>query len=246
MVRVVWSSLFKNYATSYPHIFLLEKPLERYTGRELEYCVLRWRRVVLNWVREDEAPVRRKLESSEKAFKTFLIPGGRWLLVGSMDGLVQCFDLDAPSFIPAVLVPSQFDPNYYANHTMAVEIDLEAKSFTFNLALVITTVPRRTALGRLHSPRKIQVWRVTLDEGDHDGVQGFSSRCLCDFSEDREGISGCFSISLRGTKLAYFIKHQNTGLYTTVVDWSRVQDSSDVARQVFMETERAVRSPAII
>ena len=246
MARTVWASLFKNYATSYPHIFLLEKPLVRYTGREMEHSILRWRHVVLNWVREDKAPVRRKLQSSEKAFKTFLIPGGRWLLVGSMDGLVQCFDLEAPSLIPAVLVPSQFDANYYANHTMAVEIDADAKIFTFNLALVITTIPRRTALGRLTSSRKIQVWRMTLDKGDHDEVQGFSSRCLCDFSEDREGISGCFTISLRGTKLAYFINHQNTCLYTTIVDWTRLEDSPDVARQVFMETERAVRSPAII
>jgi len=133
---------------SHPHIFRLDKPLESYSGHELENYILRWKRVQLNWVAGEVPILSRMFQTPEKTSNACLLPGGRRLLMGSMGGLVYYFDLGTPEPTPAVLVCSQIEPTHRAGHSMAIEIDVEATGITFDLALVVTTWNRVSMVGR--------------------------------------------------------------------------------------------------
>jgi len=174
----------------------------------LEHYTLRWQRVAINWVKEDDAVIpQRKFEIPDRAYSIYLFPGGRWLLAATMDGSVQYFDLDTHAPRPAILIPPQLGPTYEVRPCMEVDIDAKATTLTFDLALVMAadTIHIRGRPGS--SLRKIQIWKVSLDFDEQDRAVGFTSRCLCDFSEDRPG--ACYSVSLRDSRLAYCVDYNS-------------------------------------
>lgn len=55
-----------------------------------------------------EATSLRRRELSNMTPGSFcLLPGGRWLLVGSSGGAVYCYDLDCPNFTSSCLIEAQ-------------------------------------------------------------------------------------------------------------------------------------------
>ena len=174
----------------------------------MEHYTLRWQRVAINWVKGDDAVIpQQEFEIPDRAYSIYLFPGGRWLLAATMDGSVQYFDLDTHAPRPAILIPPQLGPTYEVRPCMEVDIDAKATTLTFDLALVMAadTIHIRGRPGS--SLRKIQIWKVSLDFDEQDRAVGFTSRCLCDFSEDRPG--ACYSVSLRDSRLAYCVDYNS-------------------------------------
>ena len=206
----------------------------------MEHYILRWQRVAINWVKEDDAVIpQQEFEIPDRAYSIYLFPGGRWLLAATMDGSVQYFDLDTHTPRPAILIPPQLGPTYEVRPRMEVDIDAKAATLTFDPALVMAadTIHIRGRPGS--SLRKIQIWKVSLDFDERDRAVGFTSRCLCDFSEDRPG--ACYSVSLRDTRLAYCVDYNSPpeAGRTTVLHVGG--DITGITKQIYSENFQPVR-----
>src|SRR6266511_1531986 len=114
MARSVWLALVKWYTASIePRPLWPEKPLAKHTARELEHLILCWKSGKAGFsVNELDSVIQNQRhfflpESSNDC--TYLVPGGRWFLVGTRCGSVQVFDLDPPTTTTFTLVPTPFD-----------------------------------------------------------------------------------------------------------------------------------------
>jgi len=195
--------------------------------------------VAINWAKEDDDVIpHREFETPVRVYAIYLFPGGRWLLTANMDGSVQYFDLDTDTPRPAILIPPQLAHTYEVYPCMVVEIDVKAPTLTFNLALVMIAKPFQISERLGNSLRKVQVWKVSLDFDEQDRAVGFTSQCLCNFSENHQGI--CYSISLRGSRLAYCIDYGNLpeAGRTTVLHIGG--DIPGITKQMYTETFRPV------
>ncbi len=131
--RPVWLSLVQWYsATVQPRPFLLEKPLDLYTDRELEYLVLKWQSGRAGY--KLAQPKERKLSIPEDyLLSVHLVEGGRWLLFGARDGSVKHHDLDAPGETSEAVTfaPTHFDENANTIVQLSLDMDPDAEYMTF-------------------------------------------------------------------------------------------------------------------
>jgi len=128
------------FDTIQPRTFWLEKPLDLYTDRELEYINLRARTAVLALTQ----PKERALSTPETYLQSaHLLPGGRWLLFGARDGSVKYYDLNSLGEISeaVILVPSHFEQGANTLVRLPVEMDYDAAYLTFNLGVMNWRLP---------------------------------------------------------------------------------------------------------
>lgn len=132
---MVWISQYRQYIAERICRPRLDEPLESYSVPELEQWVLLRRSADVGWKSEDIKLTRSRWVKQEEIGGTCIIPGGRWLLVGSY-GSVTVYDLDASNLVerPLILQDAQHKQRI---DRMAIEIDSEQQSpyLTFTLAL---------------------------------------------------------------------------------------------------------------
>jgi hypothetical protein len=202
-------TLVKRYsATVYPRPFCLEKPLDLYTGRELEHLILRWQKARACWIltRYQDIPILRQFSSPQKSPNcVHLVEGGRWLLVGMTSGSVVYYDLNSPKIVPVTLVPMPFDYEEPTEILLSVDMDLDSEYLKFNLGIITRRMPDGTNLEPTQSPRYfrfIQIWQVTSNVDSKTGeAQGLQAEQLACFPEEHRNY--CASFRIRGRHVAY-------------------------------------------
>jgi len=236
LARPVWLSLVQWYSdTVQPRPFWIEKPLDLYTDRELEYLILRWQSGKDGHVLVQ--PKKLPLSIPEDYMQSAqLLPGGRWLLFGARDGSVEYHDLNSPCEISlaVTLVPSQFDQNANAIVLLSVDMDPDAEYMTFNLGIMKwRLLPFHGDPDYPNFPRYarwIEVSRVTTYWDEDGQVKGLRAERLACFRE--EYLCGYESFTLRGRHVAYSLYSfemsitLGEGDNIAIVDWTLVDSTS--------------------
>lgn len=141
--KSIWLGLF--YASNASHSrspLRLERPMELYTSRELEYLVLRRSsaRIIRQRRTELFPPLTCRFPIDDLYVGALiLITGGRWLLTASATGSVWYYDLDARAPVKRLLIPEQMEYLHgFSNGVrMVVDIDNKSSLLSFNLAMVM-------------------------------------------------------------------------------------------------------------
>ena len=237
-------------ATVHPRQLWLEKPLDRYTTPELQHLVLRWRSIRTGWVANQlTTPLCQQQhflseQSTPHISCVYLVEGGRWLLVGTQDGAIQYYDLNANNIFATTLIPSLFSGRR-TDVRISVDMDASAESLTFHLATMLR-VQEHDDLEYHHSThvRWIQVWRITSDV-DFDGRMVLKSEFKASFPEEYG--STCLSFRLRGQQVAYclFYSDQAAGPFITghqiiVVNWTICNTTSIYYTRKIVSTKGTV------
>jgi len=237
LARPVWLSLVQWYSdTIQPRPFWLEKPLDLYTDRELEYLILRWQSARAAG-RGPMQPMELPLSIPENYLQSaHLLPGGRWLLFGTNDGSVKYHDLNSHRKISeaVTLVPSQFDQDANTTVLLSVDMDSDAEYMTFNLGIMKW---RLFPLGGdpdypnfPHYARWIEVSRITSYWDENGLVEGLHAERLACFRE--EYMCGYKSFTLRGRHVAYSLYSfkpsitMGEGDNVAIVDWTLPDSTS--------------------
>ena len=130
----MWISQYHQYVAQRMRLARLEKPLDSYSAAELERWVLVRRSADIGWRREDMKYSRNRWVSQWHVSSAFLVPGGRWLLVGCVDGSMTTYDLDAATLTGRQLIPrdDQCEPKL-----LSIDIDSPNQSpdLTFTMAV---------------------------------------------------------------------------------------------------------------
>lgn len=116
------------------HQSRLEESLDSYSAADLEQWILLRKSADLGWRREDLNYTRiRKIE--DPVFGgMFLIPGGRWLLVGGRRGSMLAYDLNASPITKTALIPEDLDKQFI--DFIAIDrLETPGQNFTFNMAV---------------------------------------------------------------------------------------------------------------
>ena len=68
---------------------------------------------------------------------TFLVPGGRWLLVGGEDGGMKVYDLDSPTMTgrPLIIRDDQDEPQPIDLISIDLDSSKQSPNLTFTMAL---------------------------------------------------------------------------------------------------------------
>lgn len=113
----------------------LEAPINTYSASELEHWVTFRISADAGWSSPHVTkPTFTRFIEQRTAFGLCIVPGGRWLLTGSRDGLVTAYDLDSPKPKGVVLVRlSKFDAILH----ISVEIDDQAPYLRFTMAVTM-------------------------------------------------------------------------------------------------------------
>ncbi|GLB35517.1 hypothetical protein LshimejAT787_0210820 [Lyophyllum shimeji] len=155
----VWRSQLQRYLSRHRYTPRLESPLAAFSASDLERWVTQRISADAGWKSSNTTkPTRTRYIRDHTASGVCLVPGGRWLLVGSDDGSVAAYDLDRDS---ATLdddgrflfqLPDRREVNY-----ICVDVDEDAPSLAFNVALspAWQDADSEKALS-------IHVWRVSL------------------------------------------------------------------------------------
>ena len=88
----------------------------------------------VGWRSEGTNFIRDRWVSQSDIESSYFVPGGRWLLVGALDGSMTAYDLDATTIQGRPLIA----PNHQvAIHYIAIDIDSPKQSpnLTFTMAL---------------------------------------------------------------------------------------------------------------
>lgn len=114
----------------------LEEPLQSCSTLELEQWVLVRRSADIGWRCENMKYRRNRWIKRWNSITGYLVPGGRWFLVGGEDGSMTAYDLDATVITGTPLIPrdAQDEPVRY----IAIDIGVPKQSpnRTFNLAVL--------------------------------------------------------------------------------------------------------------
>jgi len=138
-VRAVWISQYYQYVAQRMHSVRLEEPLDSYSAQELERWVLVRRSADVGWRREDMKCSRNRWVTQKDIGCTYLVPGGRWLLVGGLDGSVTAYDLDASSITGRPLTPPDDQDKRQPICRIVIDIDSpdQSPNLTFTMALSV-------------------------------------------------------------------------------------------------------------
>ena len=237
LARPVWLSLVQWYSdTIQPRPFWLEKPLDLYTDRELEYLILRWQSA-RGGIRVLTQPKELPLSIPEDYLQSVhLLPGGRWLLFAARDGSVKYHDLNSHREISeaVTLVPSQFDKDANTIVVLSVDMDPDSEYMIFNLGIMKWRLPPLD--GDPDYPnfpryaRWIEVSRITSYWDENGQVKGLRAERLACFRE--EYLCSYGSFTLRGHHVAYSLysieicSSLGDGENIAVVDWTLPDSTS--------------------
>ncbi|KAF9049119.1 hypothetical protein BJ165DRAFT_1593058 [Panaeolus papilionaceus] len=151
------------------------RPLDTYTSAELEEIFLCWKRTSLLWPRPDYSldDLRTRIitptSSIQRCNQLILLPGGRWLLMSTIDASVLYIDLASKQPRHTTLIPPQVSSGHRRTTNLqrsriSVNVRPEAgtpPSFTFAHAVLLkdSEIPDDQEL-------TISVWEVrcTLDQ----------------------------------------------------------------------------------
>ena len=138
--REVWIGQYYQYVAQHVRMARLEEPLYSCSAEELERWVLLRRSADVGWMSEDVKFTQKRRINRRDVGKglvggVFLVPGGRWLLIGGVDGSVAACDIDASTLrvIPLIL------PDEHRQCVIFIVIDMKSAkqcpNLTFTMAL---------------------------------------------------------------------------------------------------------------
>jgi len=136
-----------NAAHSWSPLFL-ERPMDLYSSKEIEYLVMRRESEEIKRKTQDTLTpaLTRRLPIDNFGIGTLtLINGGRWLLTVSFCGSVSYYDLDMKNPVKMLLIPKIREQDHSGSFNavaMAVDMD-DSAMLTFNLALYLGRVGDR-------------------------------------------------------------------------------------------------------
>ncbi|KAF8804487.1 hypothetical protein BYT27DRAFT_6689902 [Phlegmacium glaucopus] len=132
----VWLGQYHQYIAQHMRLARLEEPLNSYSAQELERWVLVRRSADVGWTCMDLKFSRKRWIKHQVVGSSYLVPGGRWLLVGGRDSSVTTYDLDASIALGMPLIPRDDQERQPVIH-IAVDIDSPKQSpnLTFTMAL---------------------------------------------------------------------------------------------------------------
>lgn len=142
----VWKNQYRQYVAETIRPPRLEEPLELYSAADLEQWVLRRRSANLGWKRPDTPYTRIREIESKDVGGVYIVPGGRWLLVGDQGGSLLAYDLDAPLITKNVIIPQDAE-NQQAE---VIAIDVEPETQGQNLAFTVAVSPTLPSSELLH------------------------------------------------------------------------------------------------
>lgn len=119
----------------------LERPICLYTIEELENLVVRAVKLEDVWTSANPTPVRRtQLRRPDASSIQQLLPGGRWLLLGTSDAAdgIDYFDLDEKEPKPRPLILPEDIVGKGDIAELAIDIQENVSLLTFELALLST------------------------------------------------------------------------------------------------------------
>ena len=138
--REVWIGQYHQYVAQHVRTARLEEPLYSYSAEELERWVLLRRSADVGWMSEDvKFTQKRQINlrdiGKDRVGGVFLVPGGRWLLAGGVDGSVVACDIDASTLRVIPLIP----PDEDRQRAQFIAIDMKSAkqcpNLTFTMAL---------------------------------------------------------------------------------------------------------------
>lgn len=136
-----------NAAHSWSPLFL-ERPMDFYSSKELEYLVMRRENEEIKRKTQNalSPALTRRLPIDNSGIGTLtLINGGRWLLTVSFCGSVSYYDLDMKNPVKMLLIPKIREQDHSGSfNAVAMAVDMEDSAvLTFNLALYLERVGDR-------------------------------------------------------------------------------------------------------
>ena len=141
-MRDVWVSQYRQFVEKRLPSVRLEGPLESYSAEELERWVLVRRSADVGWRSEGTKFTRNRLVSQSDSQSSYFVPGGRWLLVGSLDGSMTVYDLDAATISGRPLIaPDDQLPIHY----IAIDIDSPKQSPNLTFTMALSSLQSRTS-----------------------------------------------------------------------------------------------------
>ncbi|KDR66907.1 hypothetical protein GALMADRAFT_258797 [Galerina marginata CBS 339.88] len=233
--KIIWVHFFLLHEQSMSGMPRLDRPIELYESRELERLFLRSESLDLVCRATGKKLPRKFNIPTKQAECVHLVEGGRWLLVVTRTGSVEYYDLDAESITGAPLIPNQIGGHPESEIRMSIDMDENAPTLSFNLALSLIPPRPRSRLAPSSDPdtfdsQKIQVWRISLVIQDQTGRSiGLSASRLASFPLDLEVLS-VETLSLLGTHVAFYSDCSVTKWtgcsYYIIVEWTRTKDDS--------------------
>ncbi|KAG6918590.1 hypothetical protein DXG01_013393 [Tephrocybe rancida] len=127
----VWQRQLRQYIGRHKQSARLEAPLDTFSAPELEEWVTRRVSADAGWESAHRRPtgIRKITRGMTRAY---LVPGGRWLLIGTGDGSLLAYDLDAPGVQGRLLLQI---PSSRKIESMCISIDTESPTFGFKIAV---------------------------------------------------------------------------------------------------------------
>lgn len=173
---------------------------------------------------------------------TYLVPGGRWLLVGGRDGSVTAYDLDASTITGRPLIPRDDQEKPQPVHHISIDVDSpnQTSNLTFTMALSaavhfcetcnICDTIYITNLSPASSPfpLKIHFWQVMLT-GHSTEAQLTASQLRSIQAHDTSYIPG---VAMRGNIYARIHARQDLS-YIEVFDWEQSTSSAHCKTIIF-------------
>ena len=138
--REVWIGQYHQYVAQHVCTARLEESLYSYSAEELERWVLLRRSADVGWISEDVKFTRKRQISlqdigMDHVGEVFLVPGGRWLLVGGLDGSVVACDIDASTLRVTPLIPPDEDRQWVEFIAIDMKPAKQCSNLTFTMAL---------------------------------------------------------------------------------------------------------------
>ena len=135
--REVWIGQYHQYVAQHVLTARIEEPLYSYSAEELERWVLLRRSADVGWMSEDvKFTQKRQINLRDnRVGGVFLVPGGRWLLIGGVNGSVVACDIDASTLRVIPLIPP--DEDRQRVHLIAIDMKpaKQCPNLTFTMAL---------------------------------------------------------------------------------------------------------------
>jgi hypothetical protein len=218
--RPLWAYLFNRLSIELMAPPLLERPINVYTGDELEQIVLRRISSEVRWASEQPPRTRSvPMDCDELKGARLLLEGGRWLLksLRKHPSRVYAYDLDNPlSQKPKCIIDLQTGthPQIWR---MAADVDRNESDLTFNLCIVPSCYGN---YDNLNSPTMalgdIHIYRLTLD--------GFGSEATLKAQKIKtldKGLQvGSRIVSLQGRYLARCLRSSKPRYFCIeILDW---------------------------
>ncbi|RDB18718.1 hypothetical protein Hypma_014706 [Hypsizygus marmoreus] len=229
----VWCSQYRLYVAQRPFPLHLEEPLESYTAAELERWMLLRISADLGWESDDTKLTRTSQFKQKEVTGIFLVPGGRWLLVGSENGSVMAYDMDAPTVAPKLLIPPETLQDQQPVYNMSISQDLSSSKLTFTLSLSpCAQYANSLLLLRIH------IWRIILH--GHGAQAHLRANRLNNFQAHDVGV--ITRTAIHDNHFGRIIRNNARSSSIDVFDWAKSTSETHHKATIFCdETLSAIR-----